>query len=78
MPEEQVSWLARGRITRLLLGSVSSLTSPDLYAFFGVSIISVCRDAADEFEVAANPSEGGTGGGKARSAIYICGVSTKL
>lgn len=40
-PQSHTAWLAQARVSRLITGSVSSLTHPDLYLFLGGSIISV-------------------------------------
>jgi hypothetical protein len=40
-PQLHTGWLAQGRVSRLLSGSASSLTAPDLYAFVGGSVISI-------------------------------------
>ncbi len=40
-PNLHTGWLAQGRISRLISGSTSSLTAPDLYAFVGGSVISI-------------------------------------
>jgi hypothetical protein len=40
-PQLHTGWLAQGRVSRLLSGSASSLTGPDLYAFVGGSVISI-------------------------------------
>ena len=45
-PKLHVGWLAQGRISRLLSGSASSLTAPDLYAFVGGSVISIHGNSA--------------------------------
>src|SRR6185436_2767898 len=37
-PELHVGWMAEARISRLLSGSVRSLTHPDLYAFLGGAV----------------------------------------
>ena len=49
-PELHVGWLAQGRISRLLSGSASSLTGPDLYAFVGGSVISIHGNSAFLFK----------------------------
>lgn len=46
MPQIHSGWLAQGRVGRLLTGSVSSLTRPDLYAFVGGSFISISGPGA--------------------------------
>jgi len=46
VPELHTGWLAQGRISRLLSGSTSSLTGPDLYAFVGGSVISIRGNGA--------------------------------
>ncbi|MGI5863819.1 MAG: hypothetical protein ACOX6T_17430 [Myxococcales bacterium] len=41
MPEMHTAWMLQARVARLLTGSVSSLTYPDLYGFIGGAVISV-------------------------------------
>jgi hypothetical protein len=41
MPQLHVGWMVQGRISRLLSGSVTSLTRPDLYGFVGGSVMSI-------------------------------------
>ncbi len=38
-PESHTAWLAQARLSRLLTGSVTSLTHPDLYVFLGGSVM---------------------------------------
>lgn len=45
-PQSHTAWLAQARISRLVTGTVSSLTAPDLYAFIGGSVISVYGSSA--------------------------------
>jgi hypothetical protein len=40
-PQLHVAWMAQGRVARLISGSVSSLTHPDLYFFLGAGVLSV-------------------------------------
>jgi hypothetical protein len=40
-PELHTGWMVQGRISRLLSGSVKSLTHPDFYAFFGGAVFSI-------------------------------------
>lgn len=49
MPQLQSGWLAQARISRLLSGSTSSLTHPDLYMFFGGSIVTIRGVGASTF-----------------------------
>ncbi|MDY7226588.1 hypothetical protein [Hyalangium rubrum] len=49
-PELHVGWLAQGRVSRLISGSTSSLTGPDLYAFVGGSVISIHGQSALVFQ----------------------------
>ncbi|MBI5544290.1 MAG: hypothetical protein HY901_10400 [Deltaproteobacteria bacterium] len=42
--------MAQGRVSRLLSGSTTSLTQPDLYAFAGASIISIRGQSALLFD----------------------------
>ncbi|WP_224367858.1 hypothetical protein [Hyalangium versicolor] len=49
-PELHVGWLAQGRLSRLISGSESSLTGPDLYAFVGASVISIHGNNALTFQ----------------------------
>ena len=41
IPELHVGWLAQARVARLLSGSSSSLTHPDVYGFLGASVLSI-------------------------------------
>jgi hypothetical protein len=50
MPELHVAWMAQARLSRLLTGTVTSLSNPDLYAFFGGSVISIYGDSAAAFQ----------------------------
>ena len=45
-PQSHTAWLAQARISRLLTGTVSSLTHPDLYFFIGGSVMSVYGNTA--------------------------------
>ena len=45
-PQSHTAWLAQARISRLLTGTVSSMTTPDLYLFLGGSIITVYGNSA--------------------------------
>lgn len=45
-PQSHTAWSAQARIARLLTGTVSSLTHPDLYFFLGASIVSVYGNTA--------------------------------
>ncbi|HCF60034.1 MAG TPA: hypothetical protein DFS52_18825 [Myxococcales bacterium] len=49
MPEMHTAWMLQARVARLLTGSVSSLTYPDLYGFVGGSMISVHGQSALAF-----------------------------
>ncbi|WP_224243868.1 hypothetical protein [Hyalangium gracile] len=49
-PELHTGWLAQGRLSRLISGSASSLTGPDLYAFVGGSVISIHGNNALTFQ----------------------------
>jgi hypothetical protein len=49
-PQLHVGWLAQGRLSRLISGSTSSLTGPDLYAFVGGSVISIHGNSALIFQ----------------------------
>jgi hypothetical protein len=49
-PQLHVGWLAQGRVARLISGSVTSLTAPDLYAFVGGAVIGVYGQAAAIFK----------------------------
>lgn len=49
-PELHTGWLAQGRVSRLISGSASSLTGPDLYAFVGGSVISIHGQSALAFQ----------------------------
>lgn len=48
-PQTHTGFLAQARIARLLTGSVSSLTRPDLYAFVGGSVTSIFGPGAALF-----------------------------
>ncbi len=48
-PELHVGWMAQARAARLLSGSESSLTRPDLYGFIGASVISIYGNNAAAF-----------------------------
>jgi hypothetical protein len=45
-PELHVGWFTQARISRLLSGSVKSLTHPDLYAFLGGAVFSIHGQSA--------------------------------
>ncbi len=45
-PQSHTAWSAQARVARLLTGTVSSLTHPDLYFFLGASIVSVYGNSA--------------------------------
>jgi hypothetical protein len=49
LPDLHKGWKAQGRISRLLTGTVSSLTLPDVYGFLGASIISIYGNSALAF-----------------------------
>jgi hypothetical protein len=49
-PQLHVGWLAQARVARLLSGSVTSLTAPDLYGFVGGGVIGVYGPAAAVFK----------------------------
>ncbi|MDX2020584.1 MAG: hypothetical protein SF187_10105 [Deltaproteobacteria bacterium] len=49
-PELHVGWMAQARALRLLSGSESSLTSPDIYGFIGGSVISIYGKNAAIFQ----------------------------
>ncbi len=49
-PQLHTGWLAQGRVSRLISGSASSLTGPDLYAFVGGSVISIHGQSAIAFQ----------------------------
>ena len=49
-PSVHVGWSAQARISRLLTGSVSSLTWPDLYGFVGVGFLSIYGQSAQSFQ----------------------------
>jgi hypothetical protein len=69
-PQLHVGWLAQARIARLLTGTVTSLTTPDLYAFVGGAVIGVyglsagvfkdtiptIQDLADQIRANTNPT----------------------
>jgi len=50
MPQLHTGFMAQARISRLLTGSVASLTQPDLYAFVGGSVISIHGQGARVFQ----------------------------
>lgn len=50
VPQLHTGWLVQGRLSRLISGSVSSLTGPDLYAFVGGSVISIHGNSALVFQ----------------------------
>ncbi len=49
MPELHTGFMAQARISRLLTGSVASLTRPDLYLFVGGSVMSIHGQGARVF-----------------------------
>jgi hypothetical protein len=49
-PQLHTAWLAQGRLSRLISGTASSLTGPDLYAFVGGSVISIHGPSALAFQ----------------------------
>jgi hypothetical protein len=49
-PQLHTAWLVQGRLSRLISGSASSLTGPDLYAFVGGSVISIHGPSALAFQ----------------------------
>lgn len=49
-PQLHTAFLGQARISRLLTGSVTSLTHPDLYGFVGLSVISVHGQSALAFQ----------------------------
>ena len=49
MPQLHTGFMAQARISRLLTGSVASLTRPDLYAFVGGSVLYVTGQGARVF-----------------------------
>jgi hypothetical protein len=50
MPQLHTGWLAQGRLSRLISGTTSSLTGPDLYAFIGGSVITIHGPSALTFQ----------------------------
>ncbi|QRO00835.1 hypothetical protein JRI60_18270 [Archangium violaceum] len=50
MPQLHTGFMAQARISRLLTGSVASLTRPDLYVFVGGSVISIHGQGARVFQ----------------------------
>lgn len=50
MPQLYTGWLAQARFSRLLTGSTSSLTRPDVYGFVGGSVISIHGQGARMFQ----------------------------
>lgn len=48
-PEIQTGWMVQGRVSRLLTGSTTSLTRPDLYGFVGGSLINIYGPGASVF-----------------------------
>jgi hypothetical protein len=50
MPQLHTGFMAQARISRLLTGSVASLTQPDLYVFMGGSVISIHGQGARVFQ----------------------------
>lgn len=49
MPQLHFGWMAQARVARLLSGSAVALNHPDIYAFAGLSIISIYGASADVF-----------------------------
>jgi hypothetical protein len=49
-PQLHTGWMAQGRVSRLISGSSSSLTGPDLYVFLGGSVISIHGQSALAFQ----------------------------
>jgi len=49
-PQLHVGWLAQGRISRLISGTATSLTAPDLYAFVGGSVMGIYGQSAAVFK----------------------------
>lgn len=49
-PELQVGWLGQARIARLLSGTATSLTAPDLFAFVGGALIGIHGRGAAVFK----------------------------
>lgn len=49
-PQLHVGFMAQGRVSRLLSGTVTSLTRPDLYAFVGGSVLSIQGPSALIFQ----------------------------
>ena len=50
MPQLHTGFMAQARISRLLTGSVASLSRPDLYVFLGGSVISIHGQGARVFQ----------------------------
>ncbi|MET0404519.1 MAG: hypothetical protein ABW123_19050 [Cystobacter sp.] len=50
MPQLHTGFMAQARISRLLTGSVASLTRPDLYVFAGGSVLSIHGQGARVFQ----------------------------
>jgi hypothetical protein len=50
LPQLHTGFMAQARISRLLTGSVASLTQPDLYVFLGGSVISIHGQGARVFQ----------------------------
>lgn len=50
VPELHTGYLAQGRLSRLISGSESSLTGPDLYAFVGGSVMYIHGNSALTFQ----------------------------
>lgn len=49
-PDAHTGWLAQARISRLLSGTATSLTRPDLYGFVGASVLSIHGPGAMVFQ----------------------------
>jgi hypothetical protein len=49
-PQLHVGWMAQARVARLLSGTVTSLTAPDLYAFVGGAVLAVYGQSAAVFK----------------------------
>jgi hypothetical protein len=50
MPQMHTGWMGQARIGRLLSGPAASLTHPDIYGFFGASVISISGQSALLFQ----------------------------
>ena len=56
LPEVQTGWLVQARVSRLLSGAESSLTEPDIYGFFGGSLITIQGPGSLLFRSGLTPS----------------------